>query len=67
MLRAATCPLVAAIAATGADVCMCLSCGKPLHRSEPLTFVDNADPGAGGCHARCVDAYWAARKKVSSS
>jgi len=62
MLRAASCPLVTAVAATGADVCMCLQCGKPLHRSEPLSFIDNSIPGIGGCHARCVEAYHSARK-----
>lgn len=62
MLRAATCPLVRAVAAKGADVCMCLQCGKPLHRSEPLTFINNSNPGAGGCHFRCLDAYYASRK-----
>jgi hypothetical protein len=61
MHRAAGCPLRAAEAASGTDVCMCLHCGKPLHRSEPLNFIDNSNPGAGGCHARCVDAYHAAR------
>lgn len=65
MLRAATCPLVVAVAAVGADVCTCLQCGGPLHRSEPLTFLDNSNPGLGGCHARCVSAYWATRRAGS--
>lgn len=67
MHRAAGCPLLQAVATTGTDVCMCLQCGKPLHRSEPLTFIDNANPGLGGCHARCVDAYHAARRTVANS
>lgn len=57
MIRGKLCPLRVA----GPDVVMCLHCGKPLHRSEPLTFVDNANPGLGGCHARCVGAYHAKR------
>jgi hypothetical protein len=60
MLRGARCPLVVA----GPDVVMCLHCAKPLHKSEPLTFVNNANPGLGGCHARCVDAYHAAKRSV---
>jgi len=63
MPRAEGCPLLAAVAAAGAEVCMCLQCGKPLHRSEPLNFIDNTNPGLGGCHARCVNAYWAERKQ----
>lgn len=62
MHRAAECPLRQAVAAAG-EVCMCLHCGKPLHRSEPLNFIDNSNPGAGGCHARCVDAYLASRRE----
>lgn len=62
MHRADGCPLLQAVATSG-DVCMCLHCDKPLHRSEPLNFIDNANPGLGGCHARCVDAYWRARKE----
>ena len=57
MLRGARCPLLVA----GPDVIMCLHCDKPLHKSEPLTFVDNANPWLGGCHARCVTAYHATR------
>ncbi len=55
MLRAKTCPLALA----GADVVLCLHCQKPLHHSELLTFIDNANPGLGGCHLRCVAAYHA--------
>lgn len=58
MLRDARCPLLVA----GPDVVMCLHCGRPLHYSEPLNFVDNRNPGEGGCHARCVDAYHTARR-----
>jgi len=60
MLRGERCPLVMAIDAHG-EVVMCLHCNKPLHRSEPLTYVDNSNPGLGGCHFRCVTAYHAAR------
>jgi len=58
MRRSAGCPFVLA----GPDVVTCLQCGRPLHRSEPLTFINNSDPGLGGCHARCVSAYYAERK-----
>ena len=56
--------MLVAVTAVDSDVCMCLQCGKPLHRSEPLNFIDNANPGRGGCHARCVDAYHAARRAL---
>jgi len=58
MSRGAACPLLAA----GLDVVACLQCNKPLHYSAPLTFVDNSNPGLGGCHTQCVDAYHAAQK-----
>lgn len=49
--------------ATVEEIVMCLQCGQPLHYDEPLTFIDNSNPGLGGCHARCVDAYHARRRK----
>ncbi len=58
MLRGKRCPLLLAVEQHG-PVVNCLACAKPLHRSEPLTFIDNARPEAGGVHARCVDAYQA--------
>jgi len=58
MLRGERCPLTIAVAENG-PVVDCLVCGRPLHKSEPITFVDNANPAEGGCHARCVDAYHA--------
>jgi hypothetical protein len=62
MIRGKQCPLVVAALAHG-DVVMCLHCAKPLHKSEPLTFIDNANPSLGGCHARCVEAYHAKATK----
>lgn len=59
--RADGCPLLLAESAVGSGVCMCMQCGDPLHRSEPINFVDNSNPGLGGCHARCVSAYHSAR------
>jgi len=59
-VRARECPLM--LAGGPDNVLMCLHCDKPMHRSEPLTFIENANPGKGGCHARCVNAYHAARK-----
>lgn len=61
MYRGKQCPLNIAILTHG-DVVMCLHCDKPLHKSEPLTYVNNSNPSLGGCHARCVEAYYAARR-----
>lgn len=61
--RMPLCPLILA----GSDVVMCLHCERPLHRSEWLTFIDNAHPGLGGCHGRCVEAYHAARRAALDS
>lgn len=61
MVRGMQCPVVVAVARVGSDVVMCLYCALPLHKSEPLTFVSNAAPGLGGCHARCVEAYHKAK------
>ena len=52
------CPLALA----GPGVAACLHCARPLHRSVPLTFIDNADPGQGGCHAQRVDGYHMRRR-----
>lgn len=42
---------------------VCLQCGDPLHCGEPLSLLDNSNPGLGGCHARCVAAYHLARER----
>lgn len=49
------------------DIAMCLQCSQPLHTEEPLTFIDNSNPGRGGCHARCVDAYFAQKRAAEGS
>jgi hypothetical protein len=48
-------------------VVACLHCGRPLHWSEALTFMDNTNPGLGGCHSRCVPDYHAARTRTKKT
>jgi len=58
MLRGKRCPLLIAVEQNG-PVVNCLACGRPLYKSAPITFVDNANQAAGGVHSICVDAYHA--------
>lgn len=44
----------------------CLHCKQPL-ADEAVSFIDNSNPGMGGCHLRCADAYHAKRKKKAKS
>lgn len=60
MLRGVNCILMLAVSEYG-PVVNCLQCGRPLHRSESISFVDNTNESAGGCHARCVDAWFASK------
>lgn len=46
------------------DIVKCLQCKEPLDWGEQLTFLDNGNPGLGGCHLRCVSAYHASRRKA---